>query len=68
MGESYAESIKSYKLVTRKYQYGATMPFSDMGIDYRGTFVYNDGRTLKLNNGKGGDEMIATYNFVESHQ
>jgi hypothetical protein len=51
-----------------KYQYGATMPFSDMGIDYRGTFVYNDGRTLKLNNGKGGDEMIATYNFVESHQ
>jgi hypothetical protein len=44
------------------------MPFSDMGIDYRGTFVYNDGRTLKLNNGKGGDEMIATYNFVESHQ
>jgi hypothetical protein len=48
-----------------KHRQAMTMPFADMDVNWRGTFVYKDGKKMNLTNGKGGNEVIAAYNFAQ---
>jgi hypothetical protein len=50
-----------------KYRRGMTLPASDMQVSWTGRFVTHDGREIQLNNGRGGDEVIAGYNFVQGN-
>lgn len=48
-----------------KYRPGMTNPGVDMEFQWAGNFTYKDGRSINLENGKGGDEIIAVYNFIQ---
>ncbi len=37
----------------------------DMDLKFKGSFTFNDRRTIALNNGRGGNEIIATSNFSQ---
>ncbi len=50
-----------------KYRHALVIPSADTEFVWRGTFTYEDGKTLVLNNGRGGNECIASYNFFQSN-
>ncbi len=49
-----------------KYRHAVSVPCADTEFQWQGRFVYKDGQTLTLNNGKGGNEVIGNFNFVQS--
>jgi hypothetical protein len=48
-----------------KYRPSMTNPGVDMEFQWSGKFSYKDGRSIDLKDGKGGDEIIAVYNFMQ---
>ena len=48
-----------------RYVPAMTMPAADMEVPWKGTFTFNGGRVLTLNNGRGADEIVANFNFAQ---
>jgi len=64
--EGYVVRSQPWRKIN-KYRPAMTMPASDMEVKWKGLFTFEDGRTINLNNGRGGNEVIATYNFAQSN-
>ncbi len=51
-----------------RYSPGVNLCATEMEMNWRGSFTFKDGRNIKLEDGKGVNEVIGTFNYVGSNR